>query len=402
LEVGRLLFFDKVVSGNRNISCATCHHPRFGTGDGLSLGIGEGGVGVGPDRTPGQGDSRVKKRIPRNAQGLWNIGAKAQTILMHDGRIAVGDTYENEFDTPAEEWLPTGFDDLLAVQAIFPMVAQFEMTGNLRENEIVGAVHDRVDNAWRIIEERVRSVEGYRTLFVESSDTITTPADINITHIGNALGAFMNHQWRSIDSPFDDFLAGNGDALTPIQKQGMELFYGKANCSSCHSGPWLSDNQFHALGLPTFGPGRTRLHNDLARDMGRLNESDALEDAYRFRTPMLRNVALTAPYGHNGAYPTLEGIIRHHLDPVTSREQWKPEMANLPFIPEFKAIDFVINDDRLEMARYTRALDIKPIKLNDNEVKALVEFMHALTGRTADLSVTMIPNDVPSGLPVDK
>jgi len=321
---------------------------------------------------------------------------------MHDGRIALGDTYENDFDTPAEEWLPKGFDDLLAVQAIFPMVAQFEMTGNLRENEIVGAVHDRVDNAWRIIEERVRNIEGYRTLFVESSHSIKHPAEINITHIGNALGAFMNHQWRSIDSPFDDFLAGNDDALTPIQKQGMELFYGKANCSSCHSGPWLSDNEFHALGLPTFGPGRTRLHNDLARDMGRLNESDALEDAYRFRTPMLRNVALTAPYGHNGAYPTLEGIIRHHLDPVTSRKQWKPEMANLPLIPEFQAIDFVINEDRLEMARYSRALDIKPIKLNDHEIHSLVEFMHALTGKTANLSVAMVPNEVPSGLPVDK
>ena len=110
VEHWRLLFFDKLLSGNRNISCATCHHPRFGTSDGLSLGIGEGGHGVGTDRISGTGKTRIKKRIPRNSLGLWNLGAVDQTILMHDGRISEADTYENGFNTPAEEWLPAGFN----------------------------------------------------------------------------------------------------------------------------------------------------------------------------------------------------------------------------------------------------------------------------------------------------
>ena len=83
--LGRLLFYDKILSGNRNIACSTCHHPDLGTGDGLSLGIGEGGAGLGPDRTAGKGEDRIRKRIPRNAPGLWNLGARELHTLFHDG-----------------------------------------------------------------------------------------------------------------------------------------------------------------------------------------------------------------------------------------------------------------------------------------------------------------------------
>ncbi len=99
----------------------------------------------------------------------------------------------------------------------------------------------------------------------------------------------------------------------------MELFFGAAKCSSCHSGKLLTDQKFHALALPAFGPGRTRRFDPMVRDVGRMGESDDIKDAYRFRTPMLRNVALTAPYGHNGAYPTLTAMVRHHLNPQATR-----------------------------------------------------------------------------------
>ena len=133
-----------------------------------------------------------------------------------------------------------------------------------------------------------------------------------------------------------------------------------------------------------------------------MGETDALEDAYRFRTPSLRNVALPAPYGHNGAYPTLEGIIRHHLDPIGSLDRWTPEMANLPHVPWLEAIDFVVWDDRFEMDRLRRRLDMQPRELDDGEVAALVNFMHALTGHSARDLPLGIPDTVPSGLPVDK
>ena len=102
IQLGQLLFYDKILSGNRNISCGTCHHPKHGTSDGLPLGIGEGGVGLGPKRTVGS--DLIKKRIPRNSTALWNLGSKDINVLFHDGRLSKKDTYENIFDSPAEEW----------------------------------------------------------------------------------------------------------------------------------------------------------------------------------------------------------------------------------------------------------------------------------------------------------
>lgn len=400
-KVGQLLFYDKILSGNRNISCGTCHHPDFGTSDGLSLGIGEGGEGLGPKRTAGKGADRIRKRIPRNAPGLWNLGAKEIHTMFHDGRLSIADTYENGFNSPAEEWLPEGFNSLLAVQAIFPLVAQFEMAGNPKENEIAGAVHDRIDAAWPILAKRVRVIPEYGELFVAAFDHIEKPEDVTIVEIANALAAFMALEWRSNDSPFDRFLEGDRSALNAAEKRGLELFYGKAGCANCHSGPLLSDQKFHALGLPPFGPGRTRRFDPMVRDVGRMGESDALEDAYRFRTPMLRNVAKTAPYGHNGAYPTLERIVRHHLDPDSALKAWQREDAALPEAPWLQAIDFVVHDDSREMERQARARDIASISLTDQQVSELVAFLEALTDKTTENPPFGVPERVPSGLAID-
>jgi cytochrome c peroxidase len=217
------------------------------------------------------------------------------------------------------------------------------------------------------------------------------PTDINIVHIANALAAFQALEWQSFDSPFDQYLHGNKTALSAAQKRGMDLFFGKAKCSSCHSGSLLSDQKFHALGLPAFGPGRTRSFDPYARDVGRMGESDRLEDAYRFRTPMLRNVAITGPYGHNGAFPTLEAMIRHHLNPELSRQTWQQTDANLPDVPWLEPIDFVIQEDRREMARQAAKLDILPQELSHAEIDDLVAFMHALTGSSVDSPIFGVP-----------
>ncbi|MGJ8627535.1 MAG: cytochrome-c peroxidase [Sulfitobacter sp.] len=400
-ELGQLLFYDRILSGNKNIACSTCHHPDHGTGDGLSLGIGEGGEGVGPARSAGAGADRIKKRIPRNAPGLWNLGAKDLRVMFHDGRLSVSDMYPSGFNSPAEEWLPSGFNSLLAAQAVFPLVAQFEMAGNPRENEIAGAVHDRIDAAWPILAKRVRITGDYGARFVEAFDHIEVPEDVSIVDIANALAAFMGTEWQSNDSPYDQFLAGDLQALDDQARRGRVLFFGKGNCADCHAGPLFSDQSFHALGLPPFGPGRTRGFDPSARDVGRMGKSDALEDAYRFRTPMLRNVALTAPYGHNGSYPTLAGIIRHHIDPVGSLASWTPAMAALPAAAGLSATDFIIWTDRLEMTRQARVNDLRPIAITDADVAALEAFLHSLTGATASKGRLGIPASVPSGLPVD-
>lgn len=401
-RLGQQLFFDPILSGNRNIACATCHHPQLGSADGLSLGIGEGGDGLGPERTAGTGQDRIRKRIPRNSPALWNLGAKEIEVLFHDGRLSVSDIYENGFNSPAQEWLPEGLNSILAAQALFPMTSQFEMAGDPRENQVAGAAYDRIDNVWPILAKRVRVIPGYSEQFMHAFEEVNDPLDISITHVVNAIAAFVGTEFASYDSPFDAYLAGDEGALSASQKAGLELFYGKAGCSTCHSGPLLTDHSFHALMLPHFGPGRTRVWDPIVRDTGRMGASDRLEDAYRFRTPSLRNVALTAPYGHNGAYDTLEGIVRHHMNPAEHFANWTPEMAKLPDVPWLAGSDFLPLDDTRERARLAARSDIAPFVLSDQEVEEIISFLQSLTGTKSVRGRLGVPETVPSGLEVPR
>lgn len=398
-ELGQLLFYDKILSGNRNISCGTCHHHDHAGTDGLSLGIGEGGVGVGPERTAGEGPDAIRKRIPRNAPALWNLGHKSVEVMFHDGRLTRSDLYESGFDSPAEEWLPEGLDNLVAAQALFPMTSQFEMAGNPGENEVTGAVHERIDYGWPIIAKRVRTIPEYGEKFVAAFNHIETADQVTIVEIGNALGAFIASEWQSFDSPYDNWLAGA--PLDDDAERGREIFFYSARCSSCHSGDLFTDQGFHALGLPPFGPGRTRRFDPIPRDVGRMGKSDLLEDAYRFRTPSLRNVALTGPYGHNGAFPTLEAMIMHHADPVASRARWTLSDAQLPDVPWIAAVDGAIAQDAAEMKRQASVQDLRSLSISEDDVQYLVAFLNALTGKTAEDRPLGRPETVPSGLPVD-
>ena len=399
-RLGQLLFYDKILSGNRNISCGTCHHHDLGGTDGLSLGIGEGGVGLGPTRTPGDGADRIRKRIPRNAPALWNLGHRDVRVMFHDGRLEISDIYGNGYDSPAEEWLPQGLETILAAQALFPMTAQFEMAGNTGENEVIGAVTDRIDLGWPILAKRVRTIPEYGQMFVDTFDHIERPEDVTIVEIGNALAAFIGTEWANYDSPYDAYLT-DGSPLPADAERGRQLFFGEARCAQCHNGALLSDQDFHAMALPPFGPGRTRMWDPVPRDVGRMGATDDLEDAYRFRTPPLRNVALTAPYGHNGAYKTLRDMVRHMADPAAMRAEWTPERAALPNVPWLQEIDFVIQSDRLEMTRQSMMVDVRPVSLSDAQVDDIVAFLHSLTGETAETRPLGRPDTVPSGLPVD-
>ncbi len=402
VEAGRLLFFDPVLSGNKNIACATCHHPDHGTSDNLSLGLGEGGFGLGPERSAGAEDSQILKRIPRNAPGLWNLGAQEIRVLLHDGRVSISDLHGNGFDTPAAEDLPVGLRSILAAQALFPVTSEFEMVGQREENEVAKASRRRLREGWRRIAERIRSIPEYDRLLREAYPDLAAGEEVEIRHVANALSDFVNAEFRSFDSAYDRFLAGETNALDPQEARGMQLFFGKAGCSNCHNGRLLSDQEFHALALPHIGPGRTRPFDPYARDVGRMGESDRNEDAYRFRTPMLRNVALTAPYGHNGAYRELRDIVLHHLDPIGALSAWTPRNTILPAADWLAVTDFLALDDRWEMERLRARVDILPVLLEEAEIDDLVAFLHALTGTASIRGRLGIPDRVPSGLAIDR
>lgn len=399
--LGRLLFYDPVLSGNRNISCGTCHHHDLASADALPLGVGEGGEGIGRDRTTGKGSERIDRRVPRNSPALFNLGHRDIRLLFHDGRLSISDLYGNGFNSPAEEYLPTGLNHIVAAQAAFPVTSETEMAGRPEENEIAGARNDRIDKVWALLTERVRAIDAYEPLFVDAYGAVTGSADIEFTHIANAIGDFVISEWRSFDSPFDRYLDGDPDALSRQALAGLDVFFGKGQCANCHSGPLFTDQDFHALALPQFGPGRTRTFDLHARDVGRMGETDRIEDAYRFRTPSLRNAALTGPYGHNGAYADLEGIIRHHLDPQAAFDVWRPDDVKLPASEILEDVDFIILQDQRERQRVRGRVDISPVALDEQEVQALIAFIHSLTGERSVKGRLGRPDAVPSGLPVD-
>ncbi|CAA6825244.1 MAG: Methylamine utilization protein mauG precursor [uncultured Thiotrichaceae bacterium] len=384
-RLGQLLFYDKLLSGNRNIACATCHHHGLASADGLSLGLGEGGVGLGVKRTPGEGESAVTRRIQRNAPALFNLGATEFQMLFHDGRLSVDadNEFHKGFNSPALEFLPEGLQSVLAAQAVFPLISEPEMAGHVDENEIAGARNRRFDYAWALVAKRVQGVAVYAQQFMAAFDDIAQGGDIKIHHIANALDDFMNAEWRTLNSPFDAYLRGDESALNTGQLRGMKLFYGKAQCATCHAGQLQTDHQFHSIALPQFGPGRTRQFDFKARDRGRINESDRPEDAYRFRTPSLRNVTATAPYGHNGAYKDLRGIVEHHLDPLGALERWTPEQLILPKFDAVENQDFLIQWDKQEQQQIRASAAIQKIALAASEVDAVLAFLGALTDEYA-------------------
>ncbi|MGJ8545359.1 MAG: cytochrome-c peroxidase [Sulfitobacter sp.] len=397
VELGRDLFFDPILSGNKNIACATCHHPSLGTSDAMSLSIGEGGLGLGAQRRV-DGGNRPLARIPRNAPALFNLGAKEFKVMFHDGRLAEDRNAMFGIRMPDGRTLERPMPSALSAQTLLPILSPDEMSGHPGENDIADAVDaERIhgpDGAWALLTARVADIPEYTQRFAALGRN-----ELHITDIGQALGAFIGSEFRATQSPFDAFLEGDSEALSDAQLAGMELFYGKARCSTCHSGTFQTDHEFYALGLPQFGPGKKAPHMAYA-DTGLGMVSGSTEDTYRFRTPTLRNVTQSGPYGHNGAYARLEDMVRHHLRPVESLAKYNRNSALLPG-------DMLVNDDweamddMEEVMRIAEAVEIIEVTLEDSEFDKIMAFLKALEDPDAGKRGLGAPQTVPSGLPVD-
>lgn len=383
--LGRDLFFDPILSGNRNIACATCHNPDHASADGVSLSLGQGATGLGPDRRAQAGTPAA--RLPRNTPALFNLGAAEFTALFHDGRVEVDTNQRFDMRLPDGRRLERPVS-LLAAQALMPLIARDEMAGQPGQNIVADAVAmNRIegpDGAWQKLTERVADIPGYRQRFIW---LIGPDEPLHITHITAAIADFITYEFRATDSPFDAFLMGDYEALSNAQLRGMALFYGKAGCDSCHAGTFQTDHDFHAIALPQIGPGKGHGAGGYA-DHGRGAITGEALHLYRFRTPSLRNVALTAPYGHNGAYASLEQMIRHHTDPGAGLAQY---LAT--------AEDPAMQDEDEVLAIYA-ASTLPRNPLSEREIEAIVAFLNALTDPVARTGRLGIPETVPSGLPV--
>ncbi len=409
VELGRFLFFDKELSGNRNISCATCHSPVVATVDGLSTNIGTGGQGLAVLRDAGNFPPTLhdpQSRGARNMTPLFNLGHEQFVKLFWDGRIQVNPNMPQGFDTPAGDDLPFGFETALAALSIFAETDVQEMLGEVGTNELaLAAVGHPQIGVWEGLVVRLGALNGeggYVDLFTEAFPEVDgNPDNITIVHVGTAIGAFQAAAFRSDDSPFDRFLRGERRAMSANARRGMRLFYGKAGCSECHSGVFQTDHDFHAIGMPQIGPGFGDGPSG-HEDFGREGFTGDPADRYRFRTPSLRNAALTGPWGHNGAFNSLRAVIEHHLDPEKSLRNYDPSQIVMPSREDLDALDLIAFNDPAVTDAIAAAIEIEPPKrpLSKHDIDDLVEFIHALTDPAAgDLRAT-VPKSVPSGLPL--
>ena len=384
-RLGQALAFDKILSGNRDISCTTCHLPEFATGDGRSLSIGQGGNGIGPARQMPSGIL-----IPRNAPALFNVGAMRH--LFWDGRVEINQ--HGHLNTPAGRQLTREMRRVMefgpaSALAMFPVGNRDEMRA-YSGNELA-AIPDSDNTAiWAGIMRRLGRIPEYRRMFEEAYPGQRFER-MTFAHASNAIGAFMVDKLTFANTPWDRFLAGRDNALTPKQLAGAQTFL-TLKCSLCHNGSTFSDEKFHDVAMAQVGPGKGN-GPSLRDDFGRMNITGLESDKYLFRTTPLRNVELTGPYGHDGAIRNLQTFVEHYsesdqkllsFDPMTL----DPALRNT-LLPN--SADILAQRDTL----------LKGVVLTPAMVGQLMDYMSALTDERARDLRHLTPRRVPSGLPVD-
>lgn len=322
IQLGRQLFYDRRLSFNDTFSCAMCHVPEQGfSNNEMATAVGVEG-----------------RSVRRNSPTLYNI-AYAPT-LFHDGR---------ESDLSAQIW--------------GPLLAKNEMA-----NPSIGYVI-----------EKLKKIPAYQGQF----EKVFEGRGITMQTLGDALAAYQR-SLLSADSAFDRwYYAKDATAIDTSAQRGFKLFTGKAQCIACHSvnanNALFSDYQFHNTGLGYRasmgqGPKSHRMNiapgifididqsvidqvgEDAAPDLGRYEITQDPADRWKYRTPSLRNVALTAPYMHNGQFSTLREVVAFY--------------------------------NRGGDANPTLSPLIKPLGLNEEEIDDLVSFMHTLTGSNVDALVS--------------
>ena len=388
-QLGMQLFFSKGLGGQNDAACVTCHHPLLGGGDNLSLPI-----GVDADVEDLLGPGRVHSSaghghdggptVPRNSPTTFNV-ALWDAFIFHDGRIeSLGKTAgANGADGQGIRTPDVAFgevdpqaQDLVQAQVLFPVTSREEMRGLFVEGEPNQVVRDSLVARW--VEQSLPNTweAEFQVAFGSSEPAVDLVTYANVTV---AIAAYESSQ-VFVNTPWRAFVEGDDAAISNSAKRGALLFYGEGGCVACHSGDLFSDEQFHVLAMPQFGRGKGDgvLGDD---DFGRFRETGVESDLYAFRTSSLLNVVATGPFTHAGAYPTLEGAIRHHLDPAQAIDGFDFTATELQ--PGIQAENAETNT-RLALAQLQSLMDsgesaLTTADLSDQQVSDLLAFVESLT-----------------------
>lgn len=379
-ELGQALAFDKVLSGNRDISCMTCHHPDEASGDSRALPAGTGATGLGATRSGGH-------IIPRNSPPIFNL--HAYQTMFWDSRVEVSG---GSLHTPAGAELTAAMErtftfGVVSAQAMFPVTSREEMRGQVGDNEIADA--SNLTEVWSRLMDRLGDIPEYVDMF-EDAYPGTEFDDMTFAHAANAIAGFEIKAFAATNSPWDRFLAGDDGAMSNAQLSGAIAFF-ESGCDNCHSGAALSDFEHHDTGLAQFGPGK----GDGASghdDFGRMRVTGDAADKYGFRTPPLRNVELTGPWGHDGQYDDLAKFVAHYDNAGHSLEHYDIEKH----VDDEALHDLVENN----VAGVLANLDADVAEIGNVNHNKLVDFLEALTDSDSRDLGDLVPATVPSGLPV--
>ncbi|MDX2220062.1 MAG: cytochrome c peroxidase [Burkholderiales bacterium] len=328
-QLGKLLFFSKALSGNLDTACASCHHPGLGGADGLSLSIGTGAVDpavMGPGRRLANGGVST----PRNANTFFNVGLLDNGLFWDSrveslGKLVTRNGAGSGIRTPSTSLGaadPNAGQTLPAAQARFPVASVTEMRGNLlagsSDDMLRAHLAARLGNYGTGAGQLASSawLARFRTAFNQPNGT----AEQLIT-FDNIAAAIAEYQRSAtfVDTPWVRFLRGDNAAISEDAKDGALLFFRQANqggaqCVQCHAGDNFTNERHHSIGFPHIGPGMGD-GTAASEDFGRGRETQAAGDRYKFRTPSLLNIELSAPYGHAGTYADLNTAVAHYIDP---------------------------------------------------------------------------------------
>jgi len=315
IQLGKQLFWDPILSGNKDIACVSCHHPNHGYAENLDLSIGVGGEGLSNTRKEGV-------LVKRNSQTILNTA--------FNGIDGEGFYQANQ--------APMFWDSRsksLEEQAIEPILSAEEMRGSIISE---ANILDTIINRLNTIPEYVRQFE---EVFGEEG--------ISKSNIGKSIAAF-ERTLIGADSRFDQYVAGDENAMTSLEIRGMLNFI-EGGCVACHGGPMFSDYELHVLTVP---------------ENQKLEMVDRGDDNFAFRTPSLRNLAYTAPYMHNGVFNTLEEVIEFY-DEVDSESQ-NPNISSSLRDVQLNQLD-IPDDQKKSILAFLNSLN--DLEFNDEIIKSV-------------------------------
>ena len=310
VALGKLLFWDPLLSGPQDVACASCHHPQNGYAEDRDLSLGVTSIGLGKKRhqSPGSTIPIVK----RNSPTLLNIAFS-------------GSDQSGSYDPATAPMFWDMRVKSLEKQALEPLKAHEEMRGTTYpEDEAVASVVAKL-----------QANAEYRSLF---AGAFGSAQPVSAENLGRAIAAFERTLLAN-NSPFDRYMRGDHSAMTAEQVSGMQRFE-QVGCIKCHNGPMFSDYKLHVMGVP---------------DNPALPASDdGAEKTYAFRTASLRNLTFTAPYEHNGMFRTLSDVVGFYEDARGGRSR-NPNVSSEKLDPLIRELgDF--DEQDVDLVEFLRAL----------------------------------------------